>query len=136
MAKVFVDACVLLDIFNDDERFSDWSLQILNDTQKSHDLVINAIIFSEVSLNFDSCEALTQVLTHLNIEILDIPLPAAFQVSRVFKRYKQNKGDKKSPMPDFYIGAHASHLQVPIITRDTARFKTYYPEVALITPPE
>jgi predicted nucleic acid-binding protein len=125
---------VLLDIFNDDERFSEWSIQTLNDTQKNHDLVIKAIIFSAISLNFDSYEALIHVLTQLDIEILDIPLPAAFHVSRVFKQYKQNKGDKKSPMSDFYIGAHANYLQVPIITRDMARFNTYYPDVALITP--
>lgn len=66
--------------------------------------------------------------------LLDIPLPAAFHVGRVFKQYKQNKGHKNIPMPDFYIGAHASHLNVPILTRDTARFKTYYPNVELITP--
>jgi predicted nucleic acid-binding protein len=96
--------------------------------------VINSIIFSEVSLNFDSCAALTQVLEQLGIGILDTPLPVAFQVSRTFKQYKKNKGDKKSAMPDFYIGAHAHYLQSPIITRDIAGFKTYYPDVELILP--
>lgn len=134
MAKAIVDACVLLDIFNDDDRFGDWSARTLFDTQKKHELVINTIIFSEVSLNFDSCETLVDVLMKLNISILDIPLPVAFQVSRVFKQYKRNKGDKRSAMPDFYIGAHASYLQAPIITRDTARFKSYFPQVPLIIP--
>jgi len=78
-----MDACVLLDIFNDDKRFSEWSIKTLSSTQRNHDLVINSIIFSEVSLNFDSCAALTQVLQQLDIEI---PLPVAFQVSRTFKQ--------------------------------------------------
>lgn len=135
MDKVFVDACVLLDIFNEDENFCDWSIQTLNTLTKTHQLVINPIIFTEVSLNFDSCDELSKVLARLNIEILDIPLQAAFHVSRVFKQYKKNKGDKKSPMPDFYIGAHAQFLGTAIVTRDTARFKTYYCDVELITPP-
>ena len=134
MVKIFVDACVLLDIFNDDEQFSEWSVRTLNDTQKKNDLVINTIIFTEVAMNFDSCEVLKQVLDQLNIEVLNIPLPSAFYVSRIFKKYKKNKGNKKSPMPDFYIGAHASYLKVPIITRDTSRFNTYFPEVELVTP--
>lgn len=134
MDKIFVDACVLLDIFNDDTRFCDWSIQTLSALAKNHQLVINPIVFTEVSLNFERYETLANVLARMNIEVLEIPLQAAFNVSRVFKQYKKNKGEKKSPMPDFYIGAHAQFLGIAIITRDTARFKTYYQDVALISP--
>lgn len=134
MAEVFVDSCVLLDVFNDDANFGAWSVQTLYDCQKTNELVINTIIFSEVALNFDSCIALESILGQLKIRVLTIPLAAAFDVSRVFRQYKNNKGDRKSAMPDFYIGAHARQLNVPIITRDVARFRTYFPELTLITP--
>lgn len=134
MGKAFVDACVLLDIFNEDERFCEWSIQSLNEFLKTHELVINTIIFSEISLNFESCDLLVEILSKLNIGILDIPLPVAFKVSRTFKQYKRNKGEKRSAMPDFYFGAHATFLGAPIITRDTARYKTYFPDLTLITP--
>lgn len=90
--------------------------------------------FFEVAFNFDSAEALIQVLDDLGIQIRDIPLPAAFEVSRVFKRYRKNKGTKNSALPDFYIGAHAEYLSIPIVTRDVGRYKSYYPKVKLIIP--
>ncbi|MCR6651410.1 MAG: PIN domain-containing protein [Cellvibrionaceae bacterium] len=134
MAEILVDSCVLLDIFNDDPKFSQWSIDTLVKLHKSNTLIINAIIFSEVAFNFDSAEALIQVLDDLGIQIRDIPLPAAFEVSRVFKRYRKNKGTKNSALPDFYIGAHAEYLSIPIVTRDVGRYKSYYPKVKLIIP--
>jgi len=133
VANCFVDSCVLLDIFNDDVRFADWAMHTLADQQADHDLVINSIVFSEVSLNFESCEDLEAVLTRMRIRVLPIPNQAAFSVSRAFKKYKKNKGEKNSALPDFYIGAHAEALGAAIVTRDLARYKTYFPSVPLIT---
>ena len=129
-----VDSCVLLDIFNDDENWATWSSNILFELSKEHNLVINTVIFTEIAFNFDTYEQLDKTLMQLEIQTLDIPLVAAFNVSRLFKKYRKNKSNKKTPMPDFYIGAHASYLDVPLITRDTARFKTYQPNIKLISP--
>jgi predicted nucleic acid-binding protein len=70
----------------------------------------------------------------MGINILKIPTEVAFNVSRIFKQYRKNKGDKKSPMPHFYIGEHAKHLGVSLITRDIARYKTYQPQLKLVCP--
>lgn len=129
-----IDSCVLLDIFNDDECWYAWSSNILFKMSKEYKLVINTVIFTEISFNFNTCAQLEKTLLQLDIQTLDIPLEAAFNVSRIFKKYRANKGSKKAPMPDFYIGAHASYLGVPLITRDTARFKTYQPNIKLISP--
>ncbi len=130
---MFVDSCVLLDIFNADETWVKWSSNTLHSLSKENQLVINIIIFTEIALNFDTPKELIDTLELLNIKILDIPVEVAFDVSRTFKKYRKNKGDKKSPMPDFYIGEHAMSLGVPLVTRDTARFKTYQPKLKLIT---
>ena len=131
---MLVDSCVLLDIFNDDPNWYEWSANTLYMLSKHHQFIINTIIFTEISYNFDSVETLEKALKQLDINIQGIPLTAAFNVSRVFRKYRQNKGDKKSPMPDFYIGEHARYLNIPLITRDTARFNTYQPNIILITP--
>jgi len=131
---VFVDSCVLLDIFNADKNWAEWSSTTLHGLSKENQLVINIIVFTEVAFNFESSQKLMDILELLDIQILDIPNEVAFNVSRTFKRYRKNKGDKKSPMPDFYIGEHAKFLNVPLVTRDTARFKTYQPKLKLIKP--
>ena len=136
LPSILVDSCVLLDIFNDDPNWYKWSADTLYNLSNDYQFIINTIIFTEVAYNFDHAEALEKALKELSINIDNIPLPAAFNVSRVFRQYRQNKGDKKAPMPDFYIGEHARYLSIPLITRDTARFKTYQPNVTLITPEE
>lgn len=131
---VFVDSCVLLDIFNADKNWAEWSSTTLHGLSKENQLVINIIVFTEVAFNFESSQKLIDILELLDIQILDIPNEVAFDVSRTFKEYRKNKGDKKSPMPDFYIGEHAKFLNVPLVTRDTARFQTYQPKLKLIKP--
>lgn len=133
---VFVDSCVLLDIFNDDERFYTWSSDILFDLSRTSQLVINIIVFTEIAFNFKSTEKLKNALGLLKIKILDIPVEVGFNVSRTFKQYRKNKGSKKIPMPDFYIGEHAKFLGASLVTRDTAKFNTYQPALKLICPQE
>ncbi len=116
---VFVDSCILLDLFNADKNWSEWSSNTLHGLTSENQLVINIIIFSEIAFNFDTSEQLVNTLELLNIQILDIPFEAAFNVSRTFKIYRKNKGKKKVPMPDLYIGEHANSLGVPLVTRDT-----------------
>ena len=131
---IFVDSCVLLDVFNKDKKWGEWAVEKLNELSSEHQLVINTIVFTEVAMNFESFEKLRQTLLHLNIVVLDIPLESAFNVSRTFKKYRKNKGQKKSPMPDFYIGEHALSIGAALITRDTAKFRTYQPKLELIVP--
>lgn len=132
--QAFVDSCVLLDIFNDDEDWFDWSSLTLYKLSRDHEFVVNIIVFTEIAFNFGSLDKLKSELTLLDIKLVDIPTEVAFNVSRVFKQYRKNKGDKKSPMPDFYIGEHARYLDIPLITRDTARYRTYQPKLKLIAP--
>lgn len=137
MAKkgyVLIDSCVLLDVFNDDLNWYEWSSQTLYQMSKEYNLAINMIVFTEIAFNFESCELLEKELARLAIQILDIPISAAFNVSKTFKQYRKNSGDKKTPMPDFYIGEHALILGVPLITRDTSGYKTYQPQLKLISP--
>ena len=117
-----------------DENWAEWSSATLHNLSKEKQLVINIIVFTEIAFNFESSKKLIDTLELLDILILDMPNEVAFNVSRTFKRYRKNKGDRKSPMPDFYIGEHARFLGVPLVTRDTARFKTYQPKLNLITP--
>jgi len=132
--QILVDSCVLLDIFNDDPNWFEWSSSVLFKMSKDYQLVINIIVFTEIAFNFSSSKRLENELETLGIKILDIPTEVAFNVSRTFKKYRKNKGDKKSPMPDFYIGEHARYLNLHLITRDTARYKTYQPKLKLISP--
>ena len=132
--QAFVDSCVLLDVFNDDPDWCDWSSSVLFKMSKDYDLIINIIVFTEIALNFSSSKELENQLKLLSIKIIEIPTEVAFNVSRTFKQYRNNKGDKKSPMPDFYIGEHARYVGAPLITRDSARYKTYQPRLKLISP--
>ena len=132
--QVLVDSCVLLDIFNDDPDWFEWSSSVLFKMSKDYQLVINIIVFTEIAFNFSSSERLENELEALAIKILEIPTEVAFNVSRTFKKYRKNKGGKKSPMPDFYIGEHAIYLGLHLITRDTARYKTYQPKLKLVSP--
>jgi predicted nucleic acid-binding protein len=130
----FIDSCVLLDVFNDDEHWCDWSTNALYEASQKYRLVINTIVFTEIAFNFSSCKTLQDTLQQLNIDILDIPIDAAFDTSRVFKKYRKRGGDKKTPMPDFYIGAHATNQKALLITREISRYKSYYPQLQLIAP--
>ncbi len=132
--QALVDSCVLLDVFNDDENWFEWSSATLFKMTSEYELVINIIVFTEIAINFKTHRQLENELGLLGIKILGIPTEVAFNVSRSFRQYRKNKGNKKSPMPDFYIGEHARHLGIPLITRDTARYKTYQPQLKLVCP--
>ena len=95
-------------------------------------LAINPIIFSEVSVKIDSIELVNTSLSYF--KRLDLPYEAAFLAGKAFMAYIKRKGGKTSPLPDFFIGAHASILGIPLITRDTSRYRTYFPKLELISP--
>ena len=134
MNGVFVDSCVLLDLFTDDPNWADWSENVLERYSKTNTLYINSIVYTEVSIGFDKIEEVEAAISELGIKVLEMPREALFLTGKVFLQYRRNKGKKKSPLPDFFIGAHATVSQFELITRDSAKYNTYYPQLKLIKP--
>ena len=130
---IFVDSCVLIDIFNDDDEWKTWSIAQVSQALP-RGLCINAVIYAEVSGSFATQQDVSAAIKRGRLEIKEIPMDAAYLAADAFKRYRRNKGQFKTALPDFFIGAHAQVLSHPILTRDPQRFATYFPNVELITP--
>lgn len=134
MKGLLVDANVILDLFLEDPNWADWSEMILNQYGTTAALYINPIIYTEVSIGFKRIEELEDAIERAGFQMLELPKEALFLAGKVFLQYKRNKGTKLSCLPDFFIGAHAAILNVDLITRDVARYRTYFPTVNLISP--
>lgn len=134
MNGVLVDSCVLLDLFTDDEHWGDWSETILEKYSQTNTLYINSIVYTEVSIGFKNIEDLESAIRELGIKVLEIPREALFLTGKAYLTYRKNTGTKTSPLPDFFIGAHASVADFELITRDLSKFTTYFPKVKLIHP--
>ncbi len=132
MNGIFIDSCVLLDLFTDDPVWADWSENVLTEFAQTNTLHINSIVYTEVSIGFNRIEEVEEAISELNIKVVEIPREALFLAGKVFLKYKRNKGIKNSPLPDFFIGAHAAVSKFDLITRDSARYKTYFPSLKLI----
>jgi predicted nucleic acid-binding protein len=135
MNNTFVDTNVLLDLTTRNSPFYDWSSQTLGREGRGRVLSINEIVYAELCGGFLSMAPADDLLATLNVEILVAPKTALFLASRAFKTYKRRGGTRTGVLPDFFIGAHAHVLNVPLITRDTARYQTYFPTLQLIAPP-
>ena len=134
MKGVFVDSCVLLDLFTDDPNWADWSENMLDKYSQTNTLYINSIVYTEVSIGFNKIEEVETAISQLGIKVLEIPREALFLTGKVFIKYRKNKGTKNSPLPDFFIGAHAIVSKFDLITRDSMKYKTYFPQLKLIHP--
>lgn len=134
MNGVLVDSCVLLDLFTDDEHWGDWSETVLEKYSQTNTLYINSIVYTEVSIGFKNIEELESAIQKVGIKVLEIPREALFLTGKAYLKYRKNKGTKTSPLPDFFIGAHASVADFELITRDLSKFTTYFPKVKLIHP--
>lgn len=135
MNTVLVDANVLLDIFEDDEHWASWSESTLNAYASSHTLAINAVIYAEVSIGFVRIEEMEEVIAGGGFRLLEIPKEALFLAGKVFLAYRRQGGQRRSPLPDFFIGAHAAVTGMALITRDAKRYRSYFPRLQLVTPP-
>jgi len=135
VSPVLVDSNVLLDIITDDPTWGVWSADTLTRTADEEILVINALIYAEVSIGFDAVEALEEALPHELYRREDLPYEAGFLAGKAFRRYRQAGGLRRSPLPDFYIGAHAAVAGYVLMTRDAARYRSYFPRLELIAPP-
>ena len=136
MNGVLIDSCVLLDLFTNDDNWGNWSENILEHYSQTNTLYINSIVYTEVSIGFNKIEEVEQAITGLGIKVLEMPREALFLTGKVFLKYRKNKGTKVSPLPDFFIGAHASVSKFELITRDSDKYKSYFPQVRLIHPYE
>ncbi|GBF80097.1 type II toxin-antitoxin system VapC family toxin [Aphanothece sacrum] len=134
MSSVLVDSNVILDVLTEDPQWFEWSAQMIATYADQGELVINPIIYAEVSIGFNQIEELETYLPSDFFRQDPLPYEAAFLAGKSFLEYRRRGGQKRSPLPDFYIGAHAIVIKIPLLTRDTNRYRTYFPKLQLITP--
>lgn len=131
---LLVDTNVLIDVLEDDLDWADWSIAQLRAQAQVHELAINAVIYAELSLAFDSPDALDRAVSGLGLRFEGIPRPALFLAGKAFVRYRREGGASNNVLADFFIGAHAAVQSWPLLTRDTRRYRTYFPGITLIAP--
>ena len=133
-AATLVDSCVLIDVLANDTQWADWSIGQLERLGHEAPLIINPIILAEVSPRFERASDLEAALAALPLVREALPWDAAFLAGQAFKIYRLTKGAKTSPMPDLYIGAHALINNLQLLTRDAARYRTYFPKLEIVAP--
>ena len=134
MSPVLIDSNVLLDVLTVDPRWYGWSSEALLRCADVSPLIINPIVYAEVSMGFSRIEDLDAALPAEDIERTPLPWEAAFLAGKCFVRYRRSGGTRRAPLPDFYIGAHAAVAGIALLTRDPKRYRTYFPKLELIAP--
>ncbi|MDA8250209.1 MAG: type II toxin-antitoxin system VapC family toxin [Rhodospirillales bacterium] len=134
MTAVLIDANVLLDVMTEDARWLAWSAAAIERAADRYRLVINPVIYAEVSIRYSRIEDLDAALPTTMFDREAIPYEAAFLAGKSFLAYRQRGGARQSPLPDFFIGAHAAIAGYRLMTRDAARYRTYFPRLPLISP--
>ncbi|MGC9258678.1 MAG: type II toxin-antitoxin system VapC family toxin [Phycisphaerae bacterium] len=134
MPGIMVDSNVLLDILTEDSQWFQWSSEALAEAAERHTLVINAVIFVEVSVRFSRIEDVNEALPPEWFERRGIPYEAAFLAAKCFLSYRRRGGEKIVVLPDFFIGAHAAVEGLKLMTRDMGRYRTYFPRLDIISP--
>ncbi|MDY6967260.1 MAG: type II toxin-antitoxin system VapC family toxin [Spirochaetota bacterium] len=134
MTGILVDSNIILDIFLDDPKWANWSESTLERYSQSTTLYINPVVYTEISISFERIEDLEFAILQGGFKMLQFSKEVLFLAGKAFLKYKKNKGKKVSTLPDFYIGAQAAILDFELITRDVARYRTYFPTVRLINP--
>ncbi len=134
MTSVLVDSNVLLDVASNDSVWGEWSGSALERVADEAVLVINPLVYAEVSVGFPTIEEVEAALPADLYRREDLPYEAAFLAGKCFLQYRRGGGAKRSPLPDFYIGAHAAVAGYRLLTRDATRYRTYFPKLELIAP--
>jgi predicted nucleic acid-binding protein len=129
-----VDSNVLLDVFTEDVDWLPWSARAIESAGSRGSLIVNPIVYAEVAVGFATIEELDQGLRSDFYEREPLPWEAAFLAGRAFLIYRRRGGARRSPLPDFYIGAHAAVRGYQLLTRDPKRYSKYFPTVELIAP--
>jgi predicted nucleic acid-binding protein len=134
MTAVLIDSNVLLDLMTEDARWFSWSAAAVESAADRFRLVINPIIYAEVSVRYSRIEDLEAALPKGMVEREALPYEAAFLAGKSFLAYRRRGGTKRSPLPDFFVGAHAAIAGYRLLTRDANRYRTYFPSLPLIAP--
>jgi len=129
---VLVDTNVIVDVFYQDPVWENWSKTQM--TRYAGDLLINPMVYSELCYRALSAAEVDECLTILGFRYEELPKPALYLAAKAYRAYRQRGGVKTSPLPDFFIGAHAAAAGHTLLTRDRARYETYFPNVPLICP--
>ena len=131
---LIVDTNVLIDVFENDPDWSDWSVDRLREHSVVSALIINPVIYAELSMAFSRIEKLDAEIAALGLQFREIPRPALFLAAKAFAKYRKLGGSKTNVLSDFFIGAHAAVAAAPVLTRDPTRYRNYFPTIRLITP--
>jgi predicted nucleic acid-binding protein len=134
VSDTLVDSNVILDILTEDEEWLDWSSSQVEESASAGMLVINPIIYAEVSTRFERIEELDEALPLEYYRRVPLPWEAAFLAGQCFMNYRRRGGSRRSPMPDFHIGAHAALTGLTLLTRDATRYRTYFPTLRIVAP--
>lgn len=129
-----VDSNVLLDLVTEDPRWIEWSISALASASLAGPLLINNVVYAEFSGRYETIEEVEDFLDRAGIELSPLPRQALFLAGKAFGRYRRAGGVRTGVLPDFFIGAHAAVLAIPLLTRDARRYRTYFPGVELVTP--
>jgi len=129
-----VDSNAIIDVVTEDARFFEWSSAALENAADTGLLCVNPIIFAEISIGFDRVEDARECIDGLDFQYADLPWDAAFLSGKAFASYRRQGGARRSPLPDFYIGAHAAVTGMTLLTRDPARYRSYFPKLILVAP--
>ena len=130
--QVLIDSNIVIDIAGDTGEWTEWSMKQVS--LHAGALRINPVIYSELCSPWESVAEVEDLISYLGLVYLEMPREALLLAAQAFKLYRQRGGVKTAPLPDFFIGAHAASLGIPIITRDVNRYQTYFPTVILIAP--
>jgi predicted nucleic acid-binding protein len=134
VTRVLVDSNVLLDVITEDPEWAEWSAEHLESVAEENVLCINPIVYAEVSIGFERVEELEAALPPDSFRRDPLPWEAAFLAGKCFLTYRRRGGQRRSPLPDFYIGAHAAVCGYRLLTRDVRRFRSYFPSLPIIAP--
>lgn len=131
---ILVDICVLIDVIDLDPDWCEWSQAALDEWSRRGSVLINPVVYAELSPDFDEPAQLDNILGKVGVEYREIPREALFLAARAHQAYRRKGGERTGVLPDFFIGAHAAVLGVPLLTRDAQRFRSYFPTVRLVMP--
>lgn len=134
MRSTLIDSNVLVDLLDDESEWQGWSDAMVTQCRNRGPLIINPVILAEVSAGFDSYDAVNAHLPEDFVVREDLPWEAAFLAARAFVIYRHAGGQRRSPLPDFYIGAHATVAGHTLLTRDPRRYRYYFPKLRIVSP--
>lgn len=131
---LLVDTNVILDVVEDDPEWAAWSQAQLDAAALKYTLLVNSVIYAELSIAYQRIEELEAMLAAGGFRVEPIPREALFLAGKVFRQYRKRDGAKTGVLPDFFIGAHAAVAGIPLLTRDLRRYRTYFPKLSIIHP--